>query len=69
MKKSSAENSENVASKKREVNKVSNRKVSRVNYAFEGDEIDAKSTSTSNETTTKNDFRKNETLHIVAEVY
>ena len=54
---------------KKEVKKVSvsNRKVSNVNYAFEGDENEEKSTSTSNET--KTDFRNNKTLHIVAQVY
>ena len=57
--------------KTKEVKKVSvsNRKVSKVNYAFEGDENDEKSTSTSTSNEVKTDFRNNKTLHIVAEVY
>ena len=57
--------------KTKEVKKVSvsNRKVSKVNYAFEGDENDEKSTSTSTSNEAKTDFRNNKTLHIVAEVY
>ena len=56
---------------KKEVKKVSvsNRKVSNVNYAFEGDENEEKSTSTSTSNEIKTDFRNNKTLHIVAQVY
>ena len=57
--------------KTKEVKKVSvsNRKVSKVNYAFEGDENDEKSTSTSTSNEVKTDFRNNKTLLSVAEVY
>jgi hypothetical protein len=57
-----------VESKKREVKKVSssNKKVSKVNYAFQGDENDEKSSS---KPKIKTEIRNNETLHIVAQVY